>query len=156
MRLLFEEIRQQGYTGSYSHLARFVAAWKDSERPLDVIVEATVEPPSSTLAAPDFHPCFKAPAIDPTTGRRISPLTAAALCMKPRGQMTPRQICTVDALKAASKEFTIKRQLAMRFRGLFHSGSREKLNEWLWDALSCGIYTIRRFATTLRHDIDAV
>jgi transposase len=105
--------------------------WKDSERTLD---EAAVEPSSSTLSAPDFHPCSKAPTIDPTTGRRISPLTAAALCVKPRGQMTPRQICIVDALKAASKEFTIMRQLAMRFRGLFRGGSLEKLNVWLWDA----------------------
>jgi hypothetical protein len=130
-RLLFGEIQQQGYTGSYSHLARFIATWKDSERTLD---EAAVEPSSSTLSAPDFHPCSKAPTIDPTTGRRISPLTAAALCVKPRGQMTPRQICIVDALKAASKEFTIMRQLAMRFRGLFRGGSLEKLNVWLWDA----------------------
>ena len=151
-RLLFGEIQQQGYTGSYSHLARFIATWKDSERPLD---EAAVEPSSSTLSALDFHPCSKAPAIDPTTGRRISPLTAAALCVKPRGQITPRQICIVDALKAASKEFTIMRQLAMRFRGLFRGGSLEKLNEWLWDALSCGIYTMRRFATTLREAYPA-
>ena len=48
------------------------------------------------------------------------------------------------------------RQLAMRFRGLFRGSSLEKLNEWLWDALSCGIYTMRRFATTLRHDIGPV
>ena len=42
VRLLFGEIQQQGYTGSYSHLARFIATWKDSERPQDVIAEATV------------------------------------------------------------------------------------------------------------------
>ena len=40
MRLLFGEIKQQGYTGSYSHLARFIAPWKDAGRPLDFIVEA--------------------------------------------------------------------------------------------------------------------
>lgn len=48
------------------------------------------------------------------------------------------------------------RQLAMRFRGLCRDGSLEKWNEWLWDAVSCGIYTMRRFATTRRHDIDAL
>jgi hypothetical protein len=52
------------------------------------------------------------------SGRPISPLTAAALCVQPRGQMTPRQIVNVDVLKAASAEFTTMRQLAMRFRGL--------------------------------------
>lgn len=56
--------------------------------------------------------------LDPMTGRQISPLTAAALCVKPRGQMTARQIINVDALKAASADFTTMRALAMRFRGL--------------------------------------
>ena len=44
------------------------------------------------------------------TGRGISPLTAAALCVKPRGQMTARQVANVDALKAASAEFTAMRR----------------------------------------------
>jgi hypothetical protein len=37
--------------------------------------------------------------LDPMIGRQISPLTAAALCVKPRGQMTGRQIVNVNALK---------------------------------------------------------
>jgi hypothetical protein len=48
---------------------------------------------------------FTAPrlrTLDPMTGRPISPLTAAALCVKPRGLMTARQIANVGALKAAA------------------------------------------------------
>lgn len=90
------------------------------------------------------------------TGRQISPLTAAALCVTPRGQMTPRQIFNVDALKAASAEFTTMRQLAMWFRGLLRGGSVEKLDVWLRDAHLSAIYAMRRFARTLRHDIGAV
>jgi transposase len=90
------------------------------------------------------------------SGRPISPLTAAALCVKPRGHMTPRQIVNVDVLKAASAEFTTMRQLAMRFRGLLHGGTVEKLDAWLSDARHYGIYGMRRFATTLRQDIAAV
>jgi len=33
-------------------------------------------------------------------------MPAAALCVKPRGQMTIQQIVNVDVLKAASAEFT--------------------------------------------------
>jgi hypothetical protein len=62
------------------------------------------------------------------TGRVISPLTAAALCVKPRGQMTARQVANVVALKAASAEFTAMRRLAMRFRGLFRGGTAEGLD----------------------------
>jgi len=157
VRLLFGKIKQQGYTGSYSHLARFIAPWKDAGRPLDFIVEAPLDPASpasSSSSACGVHP--PAPRIDPTTGRHISLLTAAALCVKPRGQMTSRQLTVVDALKAGSEEFTTMRQLAMRFRGLFRGGSLEKLHDWLRDAFSCGIYSMRRFAKTLRQDKSAV
>ena len=90
------------------------------------------------------------------TGRRISPLMAAALCVKPRRQMTARQIVNVDALKAASPEFMRMRRLAMRFRGLLRGGSVEKLDVWLNDARRSGTYGMRRFVRTLRHDIEAV
>ncbi|HEY8127400.1 MAG TPA: transposase, partial [Hyphomicrobium sp.] len=156
VRQLFDEIKQQGYAGSYSNLARFLAAWREPDGSLDVVAEAPSASSPSKLPAPNFDACSKATAIDPTNGRRISPLTAAALCVKPRGQMTPRQICIVDALTTESMDFAVMRQFAMRFRGLFRGGSLEKLDEWIWDASSCGVYAMRRFAKTLRQDIDAV
>jgi transposase len=144
---LFAEIRQRGYTGSFSHLARFLAPWRDTA-------------PRTLPAQPDLFPieieAVPPPVADPMTGRKISSLTAAALCVKPRGQMTPRQIANVDALKAASAEFTTMRSLAMRFGGLFRGRSTEKLDAWLADAKRCGIHAMRRFAGKIRQDIDAV
>jgi hypothetical protein len=64
--------------------------------------------------------------LDPMTDRQISPLTAVALCVKPRGQMMARQIINVDALKAASADFTTMRALAMRFRGVLRGGTVER------------------------------
>ena len=92
------------------------------------------------------------------TGRVISPLTAAALCVKPRGQMTdrPAQIANVEALKVASAEFTAMRRLAMRFRGLLRGGTVEGLDAWLIDARASGIYAMQRFAGTIRQDLEAV
>jgi transposase len=84
------------------------------------------------------------------TGRVISPLTAAALCVKPRGQMTARQAANVDALKAASAEFT-----TMRVRGLLRGGTAERLDAWLTDARASGIYAMQRFAKTIRQDLAA-
>jgi hypothetical protein len=95
VKWLFEEIRQRGYTGSFSHLARFLAPWRNSApdavsaQPCLFPIEVEAMPPSVAVA-------------DPMTGCKISRLTAAALCVKPRGQMTPRQIVNVDALKASS------------------------------------------------------
>ncbi len=70
--------------------------------------------------------------------------------------MTSRQLSIVDALKAGSEDFTTMRQLAMRFNGLFRERAAEKLDEWLRDALSCGVFTMWRFAKTLRQDKSAV
>ena len=74
----------------------------------------------------------------------------------PKLAAVPRQIVNVDALKAASAEFTTMRGLAMRFRGLLRGRSVEKLDVWLPDARRSGIYGMQRFARALRHDIEAV
>ena len=148
VRHLFAEIRHRGYTGSYSHLARFLAPWRSGEPPFDgdEQVRAEQEEPAPVRVR----------TLDPMTGRVISPLTAAALCIKPRGQMTARQVANVDALKAAWAEFAAMRHLAMRFRGLLRSGTPEKLDAWLIDARASGIYAMQRFARTIRQDLEAV
>jgi len=69
--------------------------------------------------------------------------------------MTARQIANVDALKAASAEFTAMQRLAMRFRGLLREGTPEGLDDWLTDARASGIYAMPRFARTIRQDIEA-
>ena len=146
VRHLFSDIRHLGYTGSYSHLARFLAPWR------------ITSPDGSQRLSPDQEApaasCVR--ARDPMTGRQISPRTAAALCVKPRGQMSDRQIVNVDALKAASDEFITMRSLALRFRGLLRGGTAERLDIWLHDARKSGIYGIRRFAREIRQDIEAV
>jgi hypothetical protein len=67
------------------------------------------------------------------TGRRISPLTAAALCVKSRGEMKPHQIVNVDVRKAASGEFATMRGLAMRFAGLLQGSDVRTPDVWLRD-----------------------
>jgi transposase len=143
VRHLFAEIRHRGYTGSFSHLARFLAPWRSGEPSLEGDEQEEPAP-------------VRMRTLDPMTGRVISPLTAAALCVKPRGQMTTRQAATVDALKAASAEFTAMRCLAMRFRGLLRGGMAEGLDAWLIDARASGIYAMQRFAKTIRQDLEAV
>ena len=148
VRHLFSDIRHRGYTGSFSHLARFVAPWRNNGPSQDE---------ADGLAADEEAPAaLPLHVIDPMTGRRISPLVAAALCIKPRRQMTTRQILNVDALKAASAEFTTMRRLAMRFRGLLRGGTVEKLDGWMTEARRSGIYGMQRFARALRHDIEAI
>jgi transposase len=138
---LFEEIQRLGYSGSYSHLARLLSPWRHAAGPEPT---TPTQRPTGTML------------VDPETNRTISPLVAAALCVRPRKMLTARQAAKVDALKAASHEFATMRALAMRFRGLLRAGSRRKLERWIKDALQSGIYAMQRFARTLRQDIGAV
>jgi hypothetical protein len=42
--------------------------------------------------------------LDPMIGRVISPLTTVALCVKPRGQMTTRQVVICAGLELANPD----------------------------------------------------
>ena len=117
VRHLFEEIRRRGYTGSFSHLARFLAPWRSGAPSLDDDEQEALAP-------------VRMRTLDAMTGRAISPLTAAALCVKPCGQMTARQAASVDALKAGSAEFTTMRRLAMHFEAYF---AVERRRGWMPD-----------------------
>jgi hypothetical protein len=62
----------------------------------------------------------------------------------------------VDALKKSCPAFALVRSLAMQFRGILRSGSVEGLIEWMAEAKNRGIYSLKRFAKTLRRDWNAV
>jgi len=102
------------------------------------------------MAFPGRHPAAR------PSGGVISPIVAAALCIKPRGLLTLHQAEKVDVLKKALPIFACMRSLAMRFRGLLRGNDPDVLDDWIRDAMGCGIYAMQKFAAKLRHDIDAV
>lgn len=93
---------------------------------------------------------------EPGTGRTISPLVAARLCVQPRAVLTAHQVARIDTLKTASPEFAVMRSFAMCFRGLLRSGSKKKLDRRINDAFQSGIYAMQRFVRTVQQDYDAV
>ncbi|WP_457852904.1 ISL3 family transposase, partial [Sinorhizobium medicae] len=148
-RHLFYDIKQRGYTGSFSNLERLLASWRRSERSVE----------GSASSAPIIsHQRGRGvvPIRDPETGHVISPVVAAALCIKPRSMLTITQARKVDALKQGAPEFALMRSLGMRFRGIFRSGDPGKLNSWIDDAVNSGLVAIERFARVLHRDIGAV
>jgi len=140
-RRLFHDIRHRGYTGSRSNLERLLYEWRRAERP-----ETNRR----------REPTREGRAIDPATGWQISPVVAAALCMKPKRMLTHSRAAKVSVLKEASPSFVVMRQLAMRFRGLLRSADAGELGSWLDDARHSGICALQQFARTLSRDIDAV
>jgi hypothetical protein len=127
-RDLLPEIKCLGFTGSLSQLERLLTKWRAGHA---VVFDA---------------PAAKAGILtDPSTGQLVSPIVAAALCIKSRGLLTEPQAARVDGFKSTSAEFAAMRGLAMRFRGL-RGNDTEKLDVWLYDADRSGLYGIRRFA----------
>ncbi len=55
-----------------------------------------------------------------------------------------------------SSVFATMRALAMRFRGILRGNDTAKLDAWLHDAERSGLYCLRRFTRSLRHDLAAV
>jgi hypothetical protein len=125
-RALLLEIRDLGYTGSLSHLGRPLADWRRAGR--SVTVDA------ATAATPIL--------VDRLTRHLVSPIVAAALCVKPRGLLTQAQGAKVDAFTPISPAFATMCALAMRFRGILRGGDVEKLTVWLHDADRSALYGI--------------
>lgn len=148
-RDLFDEIKQRGYIGSFSNLERLLASWRRTDKASNSVAR-------SSASAPAPFKLSAARTLDPATGHVISPVVAAALCMKPRGILTPDQARKVDVLKQASPDFAAMRRLAMRFRAIFRSRDVSKLEGWVDDAQDSGILGMRRVARALRRDVDAV
>ncbi|AFL50527.1 hypothetical protein ABIE78_003681 [Sinorhizobium fredii] len=142
-------ISHRGYTGSFSNLERLLASWRRPER--------SAKDSASPATIRSHQPGRDAvPIRDPETGHVISPVVAAALCIKPRSMLTISQARKVDALKQGSPEFALMRSLGMRFRGIFRSRDPGKLDSWIDDAVNSGLVAIERFARVLHRDLDAV
>jgi len=138
---LFRLIRERGYEGSPTHLQRLLAGWRRAEK---------------QAKGPALEHQILEPVRDPETGHAISPVIAAALCIKPRGKLTPDQARKVDALKAGSPAFATMRCLVMRFNGILRGREADPLPAWIDDAIETDLAPIVRFARTLNRDFDAV
>ena len=138
---LFPLIQERGYEGSLTHLQRLLAGWRRAEKQAKgpAVVHQILEP-----------------VRDPETGHAISPVIAAALCIKPHGKLTPDHARKVEVLKAGSPAFATMRCLAMRFNGILRGHKADPLPAWIDDAIETDLAPIERFARTLNRDFDAV
>ena len=138
VRTLLAELRLLGYTGCFSGLARFLSRWREKQPPVNAFASFNDRVPEDL------------------TGRRISPLVAAGLLVKPRPLLSAEQERKVDCLKSACPGFTLMRGLVAEFRGILRCGKPDTLDAWIRKAKDSGIYSFQRFAKTLRRDLPAV
>jgi len=131
-------------TGSFSNLERLLATWRRAERPEQIKDESDTAPARIGLAERTYE---NAPVRDPLSGHLISPIVAAALCIKPRGALTINQARKVDVLKQESHTFGVLRSFSMRFRGIFRGRDSTKLEGWIDDAIDSKTHLPRPFRT---------
>jgi transposase len=152
---LLGEIRAMGYSGSRASFYRLFAMWRRRDRGDAESLMAAQEQGAPDQAAAEL-PVSAPEPIDPATGHLISPIAAAALCIKPQGMLSRRQAIKVAVLKAASDDFVTMRRLAMQFRAILKRRDPDLLMPWIDQARHCGLHGMKRFARTLLADLDAV
>jgi transposase len=140
-RTLLAEIRERGYVGAFSTLAKFLSCWRQPPAKTTTV--------STEAAALEETPTVLAP-------RQVSPQVSAALLSKFRTDLTPEQAEIVDAFKQQCPGFAVMRKLVLNFRSLRRMGKLAALRRWMKCAQKTGIHALTRFVRTLQQDLRAV
>jgi len=129
-RVLREELRQQGYRGSYSSVRRFVQRYRTGRR--------------------------RALSSLPPVIRPLSPRQAAWLLVRTPEQLSAEQNAYRAALCQMCLEIAVAYELAQRFVLMVRHRQVSRLDPWLADAQAGAVSQLKTFAAGLRKDYGAV
>jgi transposase len=124
---LYHEIREQGYKGKRSMVARFVGSWRRTGKPTK-----------------------------PKVPEKISSKHAAILVTRAADQMTEEQQRLLHRISARCPDIIELRQMALAFRAALTAGESGKLRRWIEGTRRCEFGALVRFAYGLKKDLDAV
>jgi len=130
-RILWEEICQQGYPGSYGNVRQFVKRYRISRQ-------------SKQLLPP------------PPLSHIWSRCQVAWLLVLDPASLSPQDTAYLEALRQASDDIAAVYLLAQRFVTMIQQRQPEALDPWLADAQSGSVPQLATFATGLLRDYDAV
>jgi transposase len=124
---LYQEIRQQGYRGKRGMVARFVAAWRKTDK-----------------------------ATSPKAAERLSPRHAAILVTRPADQINDEQQQLLHRLALQCPAIIDLRKSALGFRAALAADDANQLGGWIDGAQHSEFGPLVRFAYGLQRDISAV
>jgi transposase len=124
---LYREIQEKGYGGKRAMVARFVAGWRTTGKP-----------------------------VSPRTPERIAPKHAAILVTRAPEQMTEEQQQLFNRIMLQCPEVFELRQIALSFRDALKADEATQMRRWVERAKHCEFGQLVRFAYGLRKDISAV
>ena len=139
---LFEEIKKQGYRGSYKAVTMFVAELKGGVTQIpqhDAILNSSlpVEQPKAKI-------------------KSVAPRHVAYLLTKPKSDLTVEQQQEVDWLCRSFPDLATSYGLAQEFGKIVREHLPGQFDPWLEKASMSGLTDFRNFATSLARDKDAV
>jgi len=129
---LWRELRERGFAQSYSGVARVVARLRRAER--------AGQPAVARRA----------------TTRTPPPRQVALLCLRHPEKRTPAQQAYLARLRQADEAIATADTLTQAFAAMLRERRGERLDAWLAEAEACPVPALRRFASGLRGDLDAV
>jgi transposase len=139
-RHLFQAIQRQGYTGSYPTVARYVQRLRQAQG-----LRPRARHPGPTL------PWVVAGRPTPLTTRR-----ATRLVLKQPMKQTDEDTQLMAHLKGQHGDLAVAIKLAQDFAAIVRARQADRFDSWLARAIASAVAPLRRFATGLRTDYEAV
>ena len=137
---LFRELQQRGYTGSYARVAAYARRLRQAQG-----FAPGQRCPRQPLPAVAEPPC------PPLTPRR-----ATWLVLRHEAKCTAAEVQQLAQLRAQSTAIAEAVDLAQDFATLVRQRQSERLDPWLKRATTSAMDAVRRFATGLYEDYEAV
>ena len=138
-KLLFENIQQQGYRGSYQTVARYTRRLRQTQR--------------------QYRSQFGVQPHLPISDRQQPPLTARRatwIVMRRTEQQTARERGLIADLKLQHPDLATAIELTQSFTKLIRERLSQELDAWLEQASRSPIGLFQRFAQGLKEDYGAV
>jgi transposase len=139
-RHLFQAIQRQGYTGSYPTVARYVQRLRQAQG-----LRPRARRPGPTL------PRVVEGRHTPLTTRR-----ATRLVLKQPLKQTDEDTQLMAHLKGQHGDLAVAIELAQDFAAIVRARQADRFDSWLARAIASAVAPLRRFATGLRTDYEAV
>jgi transposase len=137
---LFRELRQQGYVGSYGLVAAYVRRVRQAQG----------------LAHGQRRPRHPLPAVAEPPCQPLTPRRATWLVLRREAKRTEAEVRQLTQLRDQHAEVAEAIDLAQDFLSLVRQRQPTQLDPWLQRATASTLEALRRFATGLYEDYEAV
>jgi len=137
---LFRDLRQRGYAGGYGVVAAYARRLRQAQ------------------GLPPGHRCARQPlpAVAEPSWQPLTPRRATWLVLRRKTQPTEAEAQQLVHLREQQPEVAETIDLAQEFTRLVRQRQPERLDSWLQRATTSGVDAVRRFATGLYEDYEAV